>query len=759
LSLALETASAALTIKWSSTATNSAGTPIGYVPPDEVWDITTTATFAPPTADAFPANSPYNGSAVSGGHAYVKFAPAHAGKLLRPLIFVDGIDFNETTYTYGGQVVRHGDTGWDVVVMGNSDSSPNPFDLNPSTGLPEASEFAYYPTAIQTLLNNGYDVVYLDFASGADYIQKNGLVLVKLLQMVNARKAADATGSAPACENAVMGASMGGQVAKWALSYMEENGLDHQAHTYISFDSPQRGAHIPLSLQAFALLADRSDQDEDKRWQKLNTPAARQMLLLHLGGQMQTGGCAVFYKEDKVCTNEFFWQWPEDINLEFPNTALLRGQFAAAMQGLGYPQDSRNVAISCGSNTGANQGISSNGRLFEAGLDLGVNPIQGICTGTGNLQLGFPFYTQLNTYRGGPPGVVDAFHITACQHDEYPYPERTLFAGFMPKSFIELGQPINVDVPCKLHYLTVVGNPYSPNLDNASGCSRTDTRALRKSISELGVPVIATSDKFSFMPTMSTLDINWPMDDQHLVQEINLDEIIQSQNTPFSAVFAPSVNLRHVELTPAMVTWLLNQLELGVSNSNFSLALGNGETFNFGRRKNKLPSVTIPGNAMLAVNLDGRVNYRTPSDPLSDKAHFDVYISGGCSDGRTVTVKSNGTLQIGDPQMVGKTGTLHAIKGSTVRVEARGILRISNASELRIYGNGKNLGIPSPALSCRNEVKASTRAGSYGQLLRRVSGNLGLCGCLCFAANIRSQFHRVSFRAAESEGVALSVYI
>jgi hypothetical protein len=36
-----------------------------------------------------------------------------------------------------------------------------------------------------TILGAGYDIIFLDFASGADYIQKNGLVLIKLIEMVN----------------------------------------------------------------------------------------------------------------------------------------------------------------------------------------------------------------------------------------------------------------------------------------------------------------------------------------------------------------------------------------------------------------------------------------------------------------------------------------------------------------------------------------------------------------------------------------------
>lgn len=101
---------------------NSSFSSAGYSSPDEVWDISSTATFTPPVAGSFPAGSPYNNNLLSGASAYIKYAPGHNGKLLKPLIFVDGIDFDAGEYTFNGEVVRHGSTGWDVFLMGNDAS-------------------------------------------------------------------------------------------------------------------------------------------------------------------------------------------------------------------------------------------------------------------------------------------------------------------------------------------------------------------------------------------------------------------------------------------------------------------------------------------------------------------------------------------------------------------------------------------------------------------------------------------------------------
>lgn len=47
----------------------------------------------------------------------------------------------------------------------------------------------------------------------------------------------------------IIGLSLGGVVAKKALTLLEDIGLDHEVNLYMSMDSPHLGAHIPLGLQ------------------------------------------------------------------------------------------------------------------------------------------------------------------------------------------------------------------------------------------------------------------------------------------------------------------------------------------------------------------------------------------------------------------------------------------------------------------------------------------------------------------------------
>jgi hypothetical protein len=48
---------------------------------------------------------------------------------------------------------------------------------------------------------------------------------------------------------AVMGFSMGGLVARYALTWMEANNQNHHTRLFVSHDAPQKGANFPLGLQ------------------------------------------------------------------------------------------------------------------------------------------------------------------------------------------------------------------------------------------------------------------------------------------------------------------------------------------------------------------------------------------------------------------------------------------------------------------------------------------------------------------------------
>ncbi len=196
------------------------------------------------------------------------------------------------------------------------------------------------------LRDEGFDIVILnaplyntggkDIDGGGDYIQRNAMVLIAMIQQLNADKVGDN-------ELVVLGPSMGGLIARYALSYMEDNSLDTETRLYISFDSPHRGANIPISLQY--LINYFADQVGDATAQQvvdqlLNSPAAKEMLTDHLLGHLLAGST---YEQDPT----------KVLPLGAPN---FRNEFQAELDALGFPNNVRNVTMINGAGNGTTTG-------------------------------------------------------------------------------------------------------------------------------------------------------------------------------------------------------------------------------------------------------------------------------------------------------------------------------------------------------------------------------------------------------------------
>ncbi len=128
---------------------------------------------------------------------------------------------------------------------------------------------------------------------GADYIERNAFLLVKLIQQVNATLAANRIIE----KLVVVGPSMGGQISRYALAYMEKQqslgvaNMNHNCRLWVSFDSPHSGANVPMTVQEtlrfFGTEGGQKDA-QDNYQNQLRSPAARQLLIEQLDGQNST---------------------------------------------------------------------------------------------------------------------------------------------------------------------------------------------------------------------------------------------------------------------------------------------------------------------------------------------------------------------------------------------------------------------------------------------------------------------------------------
>lgn len=345
------------------------------------------------------------------------------------------------------------------------------------------------------LRNNQYDVFSLNFepriisgkevAGGSDYIERNAMVLVKMITYLNQQK------SSLAEPTKIIGFSMGGLIARYALRYMELNNLAHDVDLYVSVDAPHQGATIPRGAQEIVDFIDDSvpeflSEDFSNIGENLENPAVRQLLSNH-------------YRSST-----------------FHNT------FYTDLNNMGYPQNSRNIAVVNGSFNG-NGTNDINQKYFEGKGHLLWVVVDGkirlnFTRNSGNARV---FYWRLKM-----------MGITMSKRERYAYTD-----------------------------------PAVGSLENAPG-GIASIEMLDKDILKLtdlgfdwfviGASTHLSTDEFSFIPTKSALDYQG---DLNLYEDIN-SNLVCSLNTPFNSYFsASSTNEPHTFLSAPSSYYLFEEIQ------------------------------------------------------------------------------------------------------------------------------------------------------------------------------------------------------
>ncbi|OBX26573.1 hypothetical protein A9996_04585 [Gelidibacter algens] len=142
----------------------------------------------------------------------------------KPLIVIEGFD-PENSFDYDDLINEDGAGGIDIRIS--------------SAGQPLL-------TLNQAIENEGYDLVFVNFVNSTDYIQRNAYMVEAVIAWVNARKALNASTE----KNVVLGMSMGGLVARYALRHMETDGdpnTNHDTKLYISHDAPHQVTKLSIT--------------------------------------------------------------------------------------------------------------------------------------------------------------------------------------------------------------------------------------------------------------------------------------------------------------------------------------------------------------------------------------------------------------------------------------------------------------------------------------------------------------------------------
>lgn len=365
-------------------------------------------------------------------------------------------------------------------------------------------EFFQHPdmALIERIRNRGYTVVMLNPEQGAGYIQGNAHLMVKLLQNLMKNYHAE--------QFVVVGPSMGGLIARYALAWMEKEGLNHNTRLFVSWDAPQKGANIPLGIQvAFDRVKDElSIPAIHYNIDRINSPAARQMLYYHgsnSGAAKPAPEFSTFYKE---------------------------------LSALGYPQKLRKVAVANGSGHGS-EPVARSIQYYD--FSTGVMsyhsaPQPGETIGAVNYHDGsncFEFVREkeelltdlrIRVSAIGPGAEIFYARAEACGK-EIEFGGGTIYAS--------------MDVP--------------HNFDSVPGGTFDAPAAA---VSMAGGLITSNTPSVTFIPTVSALDIGT----NDYYYNISSDAHILDK-TPFDAIKYGERNEDHLFFTEINLEFILNELD------------------------------------------------------------------------------------------------------------------------------------------------------------------------------------------------------
>jgi len=280
--------------------------------------------------------------------AIVNFAANnHSGKIQKPLIVAEGFDMAEDYPTFG---IENNARFLNLLRV---DENINQ-DISLNDGFDDgAANFNGSPVTAEN-----YDLIYVHWASTTDYIERNAYALESVIQYVNANKIAySPTGQMQ--QNVIIGQSMGGLIARYALRDMEINGQSHDTRLFISDDAPNWGANVPVGAQALVQhlapyqIFNLSFSPFSIGWKDLfpmvqqganllNSPAAQEMLIQNYTFTPPTfGSTATLTANNTVHTS-----------------------FMSTLNSMGWPINCKNMTLSNGVCTGATK-FADNAKILN----------------------------------------------------------------------------------------------------------------------------------------------------------------------------------------------------------------------------------------------------------------------------------------------------------------------------------------------------------------------------------------------------------
>lgn len=490
------------------------------------------------------------------------------------------------------------------------------FDPGDGRDIDGIYELLSYPGAMGTenladfVRSQGFDVVIfnspvytraadlVEVDGGADFIERNAMLLVDLINTINAAKIGNE-------QNVIIGPSMGGLISRYALNYMENNALDHDTRLWLSFDAPHHGANIPLGLQhQFNYLAYGLDDNSVTQLQalveaQLKSPAARQMLIDHFESHLENGSNVEF-----------------DVNIVEPVAHPWRTIFMNDMNSLtadGFPQDTRNVAMTNGSGIGSPY-QDKNGADILPGFNVIDETLDVAPLTTAEIEVNF---TPSTTASAVNPVRISKIQV---ELDLIIFPPTILYES---EAFAKAPS-------------------YTDGVDAAPG-GLFDIGGLTEDLDLTGLTGefvdALTTDFFSFIPTVSALALESTNNEVDWYHDIDLGpgdppggiaNGRSSNDTPFVNWYMPGDNEPHVDINAANVAFALSEIITETLNiSSFELTELRLERNPITSDLVLLNNVQLNNASLEIVDLTGKTVYKMNTVNISNRTRIPVSLSSG----------------------------------------------------------------------------------------------------------------------------------
>jgi hypothetical protein len=454
------------------------------------------------------------------------------------------------------------------------------------------------PSLANLVFNGGYDIIYVDWKHGTDFIERNGELLEKVIQMVNMNKAAGAS------QNVVLGQSMGALIARWALKDMENHGIDHQTRLYLSWDGPHQGANVPIayqyaSRQARTLYINSSIPSLFNAYNNVIRPSINGLInsvntiVTLFGGSPFSGiqynnlgdiALGALGLQDVPAAREMLIDYISR-GLTLDNS--IHAAWQSSLQTMGYPATCTNIAVSNGSECAETESFLPGQAMFDLRGNASTRFL-GDVIGTFGVPLLVPLLNQPELFLSVLPGKSTFNLQFTCDAQ----PDGVAAQQYVGKlSFTK--KLLWFDVTVYITNWSVVSNasilPYDyfpggeyPLPINISSAQYTGP------LIKFGLTVLANQPSFDFVPIPSALDIGKGSvtlaKADYLVPYVGAFPPVAPKNTPFtsfttaynaSSNTAPNNNEQHIQISRRNGDWVANQLNGTPAPSNCSFMCSN----------------------------------------------------------------------------------------------------------------------------------------------------------------------------------------